>query len=162
MSLHSKKFFVVIVVCLLAVNASAQDTGDKTTVGPLPNANQLRWQDMEMYAFIHYSLNPYTDQEWGYGNEDPQLFNPSLNTTETPIYKGINESEVFCKHLTQHLTQHLTFFIVRDYTPVTIPWIYVLRMWMPVLLSPPQGMMRSANFLVGSMNCSCMGFSTFS
>jgi len=77
MSLHSKKFFVVIVVFLLAVNASAQNTGDKTTVGPLPNANQLRWQDMEMYAFIHYSLNTYTDQEWGFGNEDPKLFNPS-------------------------------------------------------------------------------------
>ena len=37
----------------------------------------MRWQDMEMYAFIHYSLNTYTDQEWGFGNEDPQLFNPS-------------------------------------------------------------------------------------
>ena len=45
--------------------------------GPLPNANQLRWQEMEMYAFIHYSLNTYTDQEWGFGNEDPKLFNPS-------------------------------------------------------------------------------------
>ena len=45
--------------------------------GPIPNANQLRWQDMEMYAFIHYSLNTYTDQEWGFGNEDPKLFNPS-------------------------------------------------------------------------------------
>ena len=32
---------------------------------------------MEMYAFIHYSLNTYTDQEWGFGNEDLQLFNPS-------------------------------------------------------------------------------------
>lgn len=32
---------------------------------------------MEMYAFIHYSLNTYTDQEWGYGNESLGLFNPS-------------------------------------------------------------------------------------
>jgi alpha-L-fucosidase len=32
---------------------------------------------MEMYAFIHYSLNTYTDQEWGFGNEDLKLFNPS-------------------------------------------------------------------------------------
>ena len=45
---------------------------------PLPSENQLRWQDMDMYAFIHYSLNTYTDQEWGYGNEDPKLFNPQL------------------------------------------------------------------------------------
>jgi len=45
--------------------------------GPIPSENQLRWQDMEMYAFIHYSLNTYTDQEWGFGNEDPKLFNPS-------------------------------------------------------------------------------------
>ena len=45
--------------------------------GPVPTDNQLRWQDMEMYAFIHYSLNTYTDQEWGFGNEDPKLFNPA-------------------------------------------------------------------------------------
>ena len=45
--------------------------------GSVPTENQLRWQEMEMYAFIHYSLNTYTDQEWGFGNEDPKLFNPS-------------------------------------------------------------------------------------
>jgi alpha-L-fucosidase len=45
-------------------------------VGPLPSENQLAWQDMEMYAFIHYSINTYTDQEWGFGNEDLSLFNP--------------------------------------------------------------------------------------
>ena len=49
----------------------------QTACGPVPNENQLRWQQMEVYAFIHYSLNTYTDQEWGFGNEDPQLFNPS-------------------------------------------------------------------------------------
>ena len=44
--------------------------------GPLPNENQMRWQEMEYYAFIHFSLNTYTDQSWGYGNEDISLFNP--------------------------------------------------------------------------------------
>ena len=45
--------------------------------GPVPNHLQIALQDMETYAFIHYSLNTYTDQEWGYGNEDLSLFNPS-------------------------------------------------------------------------------------
>ena len=46
-------------------------------VGPIPTRQQLEWQDMDMYAFIHYSMNTYTDQEWGFGDEDPALFNPS-------------------------------------------------------------------------------------
>ena len=59
----------------LSVDGEAADGADDC--GPVPSENQLRWQDMEMYAFIHYSLNTYTDQEWGFGNEDPKLFNPS-------------------------------------------------------------------------------------
>ncbi len=65
--------FTIILASLLAIGVKAQIA----PCVPLPNANQLRWQDMEMYAFIHYSLNTYTDQEWGFGNEDPKLFNPS-------------------------------------------------------------------------------------
>ena len=45
--------------------------------GPLPTDDQVALQDMEMYAFLHYSLNTYTDQEWGFGNEDPTLFHPN-------------------------------------------------------------------------------------
>ena len=65
-----------MMVLWTAMTATAQNAAINTC-GPIPNANQLRWQDMEMYAFIHYSLNTYTDQEWGFGNEDPKLFNPS-------------------------------------------------------------------------------------
>lgn len=67
---------IILLLFSTATTVSAQ-TVAKTTYGPVPNENQLRWQEMEMYAFIHYSLNTYTDQEWGYGNEDPNLFNPS-------------------------------------------------------------------------------------
>jgi alpha-L-fucosidase len=66
-------------LCLLALwllSASLSEA-QVEPCGPVPSENQLRWQEMEMYAFIHYSLNTYTDQEWGFGNEDLQLFNPS-------------------------------------------------------------------------------------
>ena len=45
--------------------------------GPVPSENQMRWQEMEYYAFVHFSLNTYTNQPWGYGNEDINLFNPT-------------------------------------------------------------------------------------
>ena len=63
-------------MAMLPILAHAQKE-NIASCGPVPTENQLRWQDMEMYAFIHYSLNTYTDQEWGFGNEDPKLFNPS-------------------------------------------------------------------------------------
>jgi len=69
-----RKLVSTIFLCAFTLLLSAQKY---SPCGPVPTENQLRWQDMEMYAFIHYSLNTYTDQEWGFGNEDPQLFNPS-------------------------------------------------------------------------------------
>ena len=64
------KTTIISLLLLLCAGASSQTL-------PKPTENQLRWQEMEMYAFIHYSLNTYTDQEWGFGNEDPKLFNLS-------------------------------------------------------------------------------------
>ncbi len=45
--------------------------------GPLPTQKQLDWHEMQFYAFIHFSLNTFTNKEWGYGDESPQLFDPS-------------------------------------------------------------------------------------
>lgn len=41
-----------------------------------PSKRQLAWHDMEFYGFIHFTLNAWTDKEWGYGDESPSLFNP--------------------------------------------------------------------------------------
>ena len=45
--------------------------------GPIPTAAQLKWQETEMYCIIHFGPDTYTDKEWGYGDEDPKIVNPS-------------------------------------------------------------------------------------
>lgn len=43
----------------------------------VPTPQQLEWQQMELTAFLHFGINTFTGNEWGDGNDDPQLFNPS-------------------------------------------------------------------------------------
>ena len=43
---------------------------------PRPSVRQVEWQAMETTAFLHFSINTFTDREWGDGTEDPKLFNP--------------------------------------------------------------------------------------
>jgi alpha-L-fucosidase len=42
-----------------------------------PSPQQLAWQELEFIAFIHYTVNAFTDKEWGDGTEDPAIFNPT-------------------------------------------------------------------------------------
>ena len=48
----------------------------KEAAGVVPSANQLRWFDLEGYAFVHFGPNTFTGKEWGMGNEPESIFNP--------------------------------------------------------------------------------------
>jgi len=65
-----------IIFSSILINVSFAQTKAPAPFGPVPTENQLRWQEMEYYSFVHFSLNTYTDQSWGFGNEDVKLFNP--------------------------------------------------------------------------------------
>lgn len=49
----------------------------------VPTDEQLRWQDLEMTAFVHFGVNTFTGREWGDGSESPDIFRPdSLDTDQ--------------------------------------------------------------------------------
>lgn len=43
----------------------------------VPGPEQLAYQQMEYIGFIHFTVNTFTDREWGYGDESPEIFDPS-------------------------------------------------------------------------------------
>ena len=70
--------------------------------GPLPSEAQLRWHEMELCAFLHFSMNTFTDKEWGYGDEDPALFHPTAFDADAIITAlkaaGMKGAILTCKH----------------------------------------------------------------
>lgn len=50
---------------------------DKRLVAVRPEKRQIQHQQMEFYAFVHFTVNTFTDMEWGDGTESPEIFNPT-------------------------------------------------------------------------------------
>src|SRR5215211_4266882 len=46
-------------------------------VRPRPTPSQLAWQRDELALFVHFTVNTFTDKEWGDGTESPTIFDPA-------------------------------------------------------------------------------------
>ncbi|QKJ30044.1 alpha-L-fucosidase [Mucilaginibacter mali] len=64
-------------ILVLALYTSAFCQAPPKPYGPLPSQRQLNWQETGMYCLIHFGPDTFTDKEWGYGDEDPAIFNPT-------------------------------------------------------------------------------------
>lgn len=96
--------FTTLSVAFLAMLLSCRNTevDPPEPVLPVPTEAQLRWHEMEMNAFIHFTTNTFTDREWGLGNEKPEIFNPTqLDADQWATvlsYAGFKGIILTCKH----------------------------------------------------------------
>ncbi len=68
---------LTILFCLLCVATACKEVSAPEPFGPIPSERQLAWHGMEYYMFVHFTVNTFTDKEWGYGDEKESVFNPS-------------------------------------------------------------------------------------
>jgi alpha-L-fucosidase len=55
---------------------TSEEQGLNAMLAVRPTPRQLAWQQLGMYAFLHFGMSTMTDREWGLGHEDPTLFDP--------------------------------------------------------------------------------------
>ena len=77
-------------------------TLDERLVQVVPAPRQLALQDMEFYAFVHFTVNTFTDREWGDGTEVESVFNPARfdadQWVEAIKAAGMKGLILTCKH----------------------------------------------------------------
>jgi alpha-L-fucosidase len=96
---------IVIVSSLVSVGflpAQVRTVQPPAPVGPVPSPAQLAWHQMETNAFVHFTVNTFTDREWGMGSEDPKVFNPgkldAMQWARILKETGFKQMILTCKH----------------------------------------------------------------
>ena len=77
-------------------------TLDERLASIVPHERQVRFQQLEFYAFIHFTVNTFTDREWGDGTESPSIFDPVRLDAEQWVKAvksaGMRGLILTCKH----------------------------------------------------------------
>jgi alpha-L-fucosidase len=71
-----KHLSTLCLLITLLVNIAFAQTAPKP-YGVLPAERQLKWHETEMYSLIHFTPTTFENKEWGYGDADPTIFNPT-------------------------------------------------------------------------------------
>ncbi len=75
---------------------------DERLIKIVPSERQLKFQQLEFYAFIHFTVNTFTDKEWGDGTENPEIFSPTKLDAEQWVKAvksaGMRGLILTCKH----------------------------------------------------------------
>ncbi len=94
---------LIIFISLSILLSCTNEVAPPAPLSAVPAPNQLAWHEMEMNAFVHFTTNTFTGKEWGYGDEQPSVFNPSdqydadqwVRTFKETGFKGVI---LTCKH----------------------------------------------------------------
>jgi alpha-L-fucosidase len=93
-----KLFHIYLLIALFPSATFSQQSSVRSPspFGPVPSIRQLQWHEMEFYGFLHFTVNTFTDKEWGYGDESPAIFNPTsfnadqiVSTAKSAGMKGL-------------------------------------------------------------------------
>lgn len=76
MSYRLKNSIIYFFIVIFSIGCS-DNVKDPAPYGPVPTERQLEWHKMKYYAFIVFGPSTFTDMEWGYGDESPEIFNPT-------------------------------------------------------------------------------------
>ncbi|MFM9838231.1 MAG: alpha-L-fucosidase [Cyclobacteriaceae bacterium] len=93
--MHSTSKTYLFLIFISLASCKNKEIAPPQAVLPVPSEAQLAWHEMEMNAFVHFTTNTFTDKEWGFGDEKPNVFNPTqlnidqwISTLKEAGFKG--------------------------------------------------------------------------
>lgn len=93
---------LALIVGALSLSLHAASDTPPSPFGAVPTERQLVWQEMEFYGFCHFTVDTFTDLEWGLGSEPESVFNPTNFDADQIVQAfksaGMTGIILTCKH----------------------------------------------------------------